>query len=409
MPRLSLLFLLLNLAVLPTYANSSEYDEHKPIGWGSVESVTTGSEDENQVTVTTFDQLKAEFKGTDKKTIFISGELKVDGQYSFDKVQNKTLYGLPGSALVNDVHSETVSKSGIMMIKNSSNIILRNLTFKGAGAYDIDGNDNLTLQNCQHIWVDHCDFQDGVDGNFDVNNSSDFISVTWCRFRYLIAPWAGGSGGSNAHCFSNLVGGSDSNASKDEGHLNITYANCWWDEGCIERMPRVRFGKVHILNCLYTSSKTNYCVGGGYRSNIYIENSTFVKVKNPWKKYATSGSYTDYNVTLKGNLGVDIKLGKDGIGTEDNQQKSGNISYFIPSDHYTYTAYDASLVQETVSNEKTGAGATLEKNQLNATSITSIRQDISDDDVIYDLMGKRVYNIEKSGIYIRNGRKMIMR
>lgn len=403
MHRISLSILLFNLAILSTHAIASNHDEFKPVGWGSVESVTTGSEDENQVTVTTFDELKTAFKGTDKKTIFISGELKVDGQVAFDKVQNKTLYGLPGSALVNDVHSETVSKSGIMMIKNSSNIILRNLTFKGAGAYDMDGNDNLTLQNCQHIWVDHCDFQDGVDGNFDVNNGSDYISVTWCRFRYLIAPWAGGSGGSNTHCYSNLVGGGDGNASKDEDHLNITYANCWWDEGCIERMPRVRFGKVHILNCLYTSSKTNYCVGGGYRSNLYIENSAFINVKNPWKNYATKTGYTDYNVTLKGNLGVGTK------GTEDKQEKKGDISYFIPSDHYTYTAYDASLVQETVSNEKTGAGATLKESQLNATSITNIRQNISDDDVIYDLMGKRVYNIEKSGIYIRNGRKVIMK
>ena len=40
MPRLSLLFLLFNLAVLPIYASSSEYDVHKPVGWGSVESVT---------------------------------------------------------------------------------------------------------------------------------------------------------------------------------------------------------------------------------------------------------------------------------------------------------------------------------------------------------------------------------
>jgi pectate lyase len=67
------------------------------------------------------------------------------------------------------------------------------------------------MQACDYIWVDHCDFQDGVDGNFDANNGSDHLSITWCRFRYLIAPWAGGSGGSNDHRNTNLWGGSDSN------------------------------------------------------------------------------------------------------------------------------------------------------------------------------------------------------
>jgi pectate lyase len=58
-------------------------------------------------------------------------------------------------------------------------------------------------------------------------------------------------------------------------------------------MPRVRFGLVHVLNCLYSSSVTNYCVGGGYKSNVYIEGCAFTssKAKNtPWKNYATSGS-----------------------------------------------------------------------------------------------------------------------
>lgn len=401
MTRFGFLVFLFNSFILQAFAELSPRDEHKPVGWASVGTGTTGSNDENPVTVTSWAEFKNEMKGTDKKTIFISGELKVEGQVSFDKVQNKTVYGLPGSAFVNDEHSATVSASGIMMLKNSSNIILRNLTFKGAGAYDIDGNDNLTLQNCQYVWVDHCDFQDGVDGNFDMNNGTDNISVTWCRFRYLIEPWPGGSGGSNTHCYSNLIGGSDTNASKDEGHLNITFANCWWDEGCIERMPRVRFGKVHVVNCLYSSTKTNYCVGGGYRSNVYIENCAFVNVKNPWKKYATSSSYTDYNYTMVGNLGVNTK------GCEDKQERSGNIDYFIPSDYYTLTAYDASLVQETVSNETSGAGATLAKESL--SSISSVRPDYSSSDIIYDLMGKRVKNMNRAGIYIRNGRKFIQR
>jgi pectate lyase len=108
-------------------------------------------------------------------------------------------------------------------------VILRNLTFKGPGAYDVDGRDNLFITESDHMWIDHCDFQDAIDGCLDISNGSDLISVTWCRFRYLIAPWAGGSGGSDDHRFPNLVGSSDKKDS-DAGKLRVTYACCWWDQ-----------------------------------------------------------------------------------------------------------------------------------------------------------------------------------
>jgi pectate lyase len=308
----------------------------------------TGSGNKNVVTVTSAADLVKAMSGTDAKTIYVKGTLVFSGQLAVQNAANKTVYGLPGSVLSNPVHTGSVDKTGILMIKNSRNIILRNLTFKGAGAYDIDGKDNLTLQNCQYMWVDHCDFQDGVDGNFDANNGSDNISVTWCRFRYLIKPWAGGSGGSDKHCFSDLWGGSDKNISKDGGKLNTTFANCWWDEGCIERMPRVRFGKIHIVNCLYSSSVASYCIGAAYRSNIYVENTAFTSraaQKNPWAVKATSSGYKDYNITLKGCYGA-----------SDTQSRSGSQSFFNPYSYYKYTPYAANLVESVVSS---GAGATL--------------------------------------------------
>lgn len=326
----------------------SKYDLNAPVGWGTVGGTITGSGNKNAVTVTSAADLVKAMSGTDAKTIYVKGTLVFSGQLAVQNAANKTVYGLPGSVLSNPVHTGSVDKTGILMIKNSRNIILRNLTFKGAGAYDIDGKDNLTLQNCQYMWVDHCDFQDGVDGNFDANNGSDNISVTWCRFRYLIKPWAGGSGGSDKHCFSDLWGGSDKNISKDGGKLNTTFANCWWDEGCIERMPRVRFGKIHIVNCLYSSSVASYCIGAAYRSNIYVENTAFTSraaQKNPWAVKATSSGYKDYNITLKGCYGA-----------SDTQSRSGSQSFFNPYSYYKYTPYAANLVESVVSS---GAGATL--------------------------------------------------
>ena len=317
----------------------SSYDLNAPFGFGAS---VTGSEDETPVTVTTLNELTTALSGTDKKTIYVSGTITFTGSVSINGVSNKTIYGLPNSALSNTtLDTSDKTKSGILYLKNCSNIIMRNLTFLGAGAYDYDGNDNLTLDGCTNVWVDHCDFQDGVDGNFDCKGGSDNICVSWCRFRYLKAPTSGGSGGSNDHRFSNLWGSGDS-ATGDDGKLNTTFYACWWDDGCKQRMPRVRYGKIHILNCYYSSSNADYGIGAGYKSNIYVENSHFAATGNPWQT-ATSSGYTDYNIKLVGNQGA-----------SDDTQSSGTITQFVPS--YTYTAMPASSVSSEVSSH---AGATL--------------------------------------------------
>lgn len=336
------------LAAQPCMAQTSPYDELKPVGWASVDGETTGSNDENPVTVTTLSELKSVLSGTSRKTVYIKGIINFSGLVTISGAKNKTVYGLPGSALVNGDHSTSRSESGVLGFSKCENIILRNITFKSAGAYDMDGNDNLSFTGCKRMWVDHCDFQDGVDGNFDCSKGSDYVTVTWCRFRYLIAPWPGGSGGSADHRNCNLWGGGDGSADQDQGHLRTTFANCWWDEGCRERMPRVRFGQVHVVNCLYTCTGNNYCVGAGYKSNLYVDRCAFVNVNRPWKKYATSGSYTDYNITV---AGCD--------GAKDEQVRSGSADYFVPSAFYTLDGYDVSLVEQVVGNPANGAGATL--------------------------------------------------
>lgn len=327
-----------------TVQGTSAYDRNAPVGWATVGGKATGGNNQGKVTVTTKADLLRELEGTTPKTIYVKGTISFTGMETVKDAANKTVLGLPGSALVNSIHNAVVSQSGILSFSRCKNIVLRNLTFKSAGAYDIDGNDNLQFQTCDYVWVDHCDFQDGVDGNFDANNGSDHIAVTWCRFRYLIKPYAGGSGGSADHRNCCLWGGSDSNT-KDRGHLRTTFANCWWDQGCHERMPRVRFGQVHIVNCLFSCTGSNYCIGAAYASNIYAEKNAFVGVSTPWKCYATKSGKTDYNITMTGN-----------IGAPDEQKRSGSIAYFNPYSVYSYSAMPAASVQREVSGH---AGATL--------------------------------------------------
>jgi len=377
----------------------SQYDQNAPFGFGDG---ITGGEGGEVVTVSTNSEFRSHMgisnsgNRTVKKIIFISGTISLSN-VGGSGIKNKTIIGLPGSALVNTQNPKTSGSSGILTLSNSSNIIIRNVTFKGGGAYDMDGYDNLYLNGCSNIWVDHCDFQDGVDGNFDCCNGSDNICVTWCRFRYLIAPWPGGPGGADDHRFSNLWGSNDKSADSDAGKLNTTFANCWWDEGCKERMPRIRFGKVHLLNCLYSSSITNYCVGAGYRCNAYVENCSFtsnIAQNRPWANYATKSGYTDFNIQLVGNQGA-----------SDDIQHSGNITQFVPS--YNYGKYEASLVESVVSNSENGAGATLHFKEATGIS-TPVTMSVPFDNTYYNLKGQRV-DKPTSGLYIVNGKKVVIK
>lgn len=261
----------------------------QPVGFASLTAAPTGGEGGAQVTVTTAAELTAALKRSEPLIIYVKGELSFTNVLSI-KAVNKTLLGLTGSKLVSQ--QRDASTSGILYFKEgSTNLILRNLTFESAGAYDCDGRDNLCIDGTTRIWVDHCDFQDGVDGNFDCKNASDLITVSYCRFRYLKAPLAGGPGGSDDHRFCNLWGSSDSNT-QDRGHLRTTFVGCWWDEGCRDRMPRVRFGQVHIVECLYSSSATSVCVGLGYEANVCVERTVFRNIsKSIYKQHVKDADH----------------------------------------------------------------------------------------------------------------------
>lgn len=348
------LLLLLGFSYNLSAQELSPYDENRPVGWASVDSVCTGGSDQNPIIVTTWQELNNQFRqySVEPKTIYINGEITVPRALNMKRMANVTIYGLPGSALINNKYTTRNDSSGILAIDRCSNIILRNITFKGPGAFDRDANDNLTVSRTRHIWVDHCDFQDGQDGNFDCNKGSDYITVSWCRFRYLIKPWPvlpddTIADHTNDHRFSNLWSSSDGDSIYDKGHLRTTFVNCWWDEGCRTRMPFVRFGKIHILNCAYTSTVLSSVFNVRYLSNFYVENSAFISERSQSRTYSIpSTAPNTCNITFVGCS-----------GHRDGQVRVGNEPYYIPD--YKYNKYPAKYVYTVLSDSGTGAGATL--------------------------------------------------
>lgn len=175
---------------------------------------------------------------------------------------------------------------------NRTNIIIRNLTFEDT--YDCfpqwsptDGAlgswnalyDSISLRDTNHVWIDHNTFVDDDtadstlpyyfsvlyqvhDGQLDITNASDYVTVSWNRFEN--------------HDKVMLIGSSDS-AIADRGKLKVTiHHNLFEDLG--QRAARVRFGQVHIYNNYYKISNPEnyvYSWGVGIESAIYAENNFF--------------------------------------------------------------------------------------------------------------------------------------
>jgi pectate lyase len=245
------------------------------VGWASVAGLnvdtTTGGAGGPTVEVSTLADLNANAGGTTARVIEIKGILA--GNVTVGS--NKTLLGECGA----EIH-------GHIQMTGSVNVIVSKLTIVGYDCTDnpsdcSGGADAITVERAaHHLWFDHDDISDGSDGNLDITHASDFITVSWTKFHYSgrRTDPAGAAGG---HQFSNLIGHSDSNASEDTGHLTVTFHHDWWADNVVERMPRVRFGEVHLFDNLYTAAGDDYCVGVGVNADIRDENDVFVGVKNP--------------------------------------------------------------------------------------------------------------------------------
>ena len=350
-------------------------------GYGSN---ATGGGNASPITVSTYNDLKTQLLSSGSKVILVSGTIVIpSGGEISGTVINKTLLGLPGAHLVST--SQTASTSGILSLSSGSdNVIIRNILFEGPGAYDVDGNDNLSCM-ATNFWIDHCEFQDGMDGNCDITKTANFGTVSWCKFTYLKPPKAGGSGGSNDHRFSGLVGSSGTSFPAS-GHYQITFQCNYWASGCVERMPRARNADLHILNCYYNTAGTgNYAigVGGGVNnSTVYVEGSDFANVATVFRSFDTTDG------------------GSESVTFTNCLKGVANVGSAVSKPAYTYTVFPVEDVASTVGNTSYGAGANLQVTE--AGVISSAYQSTGTDYMIEDSDIKIFPTVADKNLYISN-------
>ena len=179
---------------------------------------------------------------------------------------------------------------GVNLVLDSDNVIIRNIQFESPYDYfpswdpndGPEGNwnsqyDSISIKGGTHIWIDHSSFQDGPetvekyfgrkyehrDGLVDITNEADYITISYSTFEN--------------HNKTMLIGSSDSKIS-DEGKLHVTLHHNYFHD-VVQRLPRVRFGQVHVYNNYFASDTTNgeyayaYALGVGKNSQIYAESN----------------------------------------------------------------------------------------------------------------------------------------
>ncbi|HUQ55245.1 pectinesterase family protein [Lentzea sp.] len=204
---------------------------------------------------------------------------------------------------------------GSLRIHGTSNVIVRNLTFRDTrdcfpqwdptdtspGSPPGNWNslyDSVSVQRSEHVWVDHSTFTDEPnvdstqplyfgrpyqvhDGQLDITNGADLVTVS----RNIFAE----------HGKTMLIGSSNS-STVDPGKLRVSVHHNVF-RNVQERAPRVRFGQVHVYNNLYEGSQT-YSWGVGVQSRIYAQNN-FIKGIAPEKVVYNWGGTA---ITDVGNL-----------------------------------------------------------------------------------------------------------
>jgi len=306
-------------------------------GWATQNGGTTGGAGKTTVTVSNVSDLR-KYAEAGGYTIYVkAGTYTVPSKSAIKVGSNVTIYGYQGAILA-QTYTGTTNEDNTVLNITGDNVIIRNIIVKGAGAVDKDAGDCMHIQGGTRVWIDHVEVYDGEDGNLDVINGANYVTISWSKFHYTSA--------SSEHQFSNLIGNSDSKTS-DSGKLKTTLHHNWWADGSKERMPRVRYGQVHVVNNLFDSDDASHCVRAAYKADLRVESNVFIGVKKPIDLY--EGDYTA--VYSKGNY-TESTSGNSGSGT--------NSSAFTPS--YSMSITDVSTQAKAYAlrdSIKLYAGATL--------------------------------------------------
>lgn len=259
---------------------------------------------------------------------------------------------------IEGIGNDTVFNGFGLVMKNSSNVEVRNIGFMNCNSNE--GDDCGLQQKNDHVWVHNCDFFYGDagsdadqvkgDGALDTKTST-YITHSYNHF------W------DNGKC--NLQG------MKSESTENyITYHHNWYDHSD-SRHPRIRTCSVHIYNN-YFDGNAKYGVGVTMGASAFVENNYFRNCKYPML-ISKQGSDDITGGTFSGEDGGIIKSFGNYI--------TGAKAYTTYKDNATdFDAYEVSSAKETIpSSVKAKQGGVAYNNFDTSSVMYSYTPDNADD------------------------------
>ncbi|MBR9919379.1 MAG: T9SS type A sorting domain-containing protein [Bacteroidetes bacterium] len=313
---------LMILLVLPTVAFGQQ-----PVGWASLNGGTTGGEGGPVVTATTRSELLTYISSDNPYVIRVQDTIELNLYEMVEVGSNTTLEGLGTNAVI---------RYGGLELQGE-NIIVRNLeiydSYDGDWGGTSHSTDAITVYGATNVWIDHCWVHTSADGILDIRsdgpgNLSDYVTVSNTRF--------------SDHNKVMLIGASN-NDTWDAGHLKVTLYKCWFDgtidKGLNQRMPRARYGDIHILNSYYEDIDF-YCAAARIESDLVIENCWYRNCITPHEIEDVGLGSEDPDIVAIGNI-YEFATG--------DQQTNGDA--FTPSDFYSYTPLDNLDVPGMVMND----------------------------------------------------------
>jgi len=290
-----------------------------PDGYATHGEGTTGGGRSRPVRVSTAGDFKAAVTGDRPAVVIVEGKLKIEG---LRIGSNKTILGADTKA--------GLQGGGIGI--QGKNVIIQNLTLGPARG------DVMELSGARNVFITKCEFFGSTDELCSIVRGSDYVTVSWSKFHFP---------NPDSHSFPHLIGNSDRRES-DRGKLHVTMHHNHYGAGCRSRMPRVRFGKVHLYNNYYHCRGNNYCIGTGVESSIRVERSVFDGVKRPWNDMG--GTERDAVIGWK-----DLRF----VDCEAPGYAPNSWPVFEPP--YEYSMHRLDEVKKLVTDPESGAGNCLSR------------------------------------------------
>ncbi|CAM8927686.1 unnamed protein product [Rhodiola kirilowii] len=139
--------------------------------------------------------------------------------------------------------------------------------------------DGISIFGSSNVWLDHLSMRNCKDGLIDVIQGSTGITISNSHFTH--------------HNEVMLFGASDSYA-RDE-IMQITVAFNHFGQGLVQRMPRCRWGFIHVVNNDYTHWLM-YAIGGSTHPTVISQGNRFIAPNNDAAKQVTQRNYATENV-----------------------------------------------------------------------------------------------------------------